>query len=101
MGVPDVTAAAMVDLVITFTVAECVVLWWYHRRTGQGLPAKDFMPTLLSGMLLMLALRMHMAGWSWMVTASLLAGGGVFHALDLRRRWRPTGHQADAIKRPS
>ena len=101
MGPGGFSATAMVDIVLVVSIAECLVLWVYHQRTGKGIPGKDFMPTLLSGMMLMLALRMHMAQWSWMVTASLLAGGGVFHALDLRRRWRPGGHQPDTIKRPS
>ncbi len=95
------SATTMVDIVIAVAVAEGLVLWIYHHRTGKGIPGRDFLPTLLAGMLLMFALRMHTAGADWTVTASLLAGGGVFHTLDLRRRWRPAGHQPDAIKPPS
>lgn len=94
-------ATAMVDIVIAVTAVEAVVLWLYNLRSGKGLAGKDFLPTLLSGLLLMLALRVHMSGLGWMPTAALLAGAGVFHALDLRQRWQPAGRQPHAINRPS
>lgn len=95
------SAATMVDIVIVVTVLEAVALWLYHHRTGKGLAVRDFLPALLSGLLLMFALRLHTADSAWMPTAALLAGAGVFHTLDLRRRWRRTGHQRHAINQPS
>jgi hypothetical protein len=86
------SAMTMVDIVIAVTAVEAVVLWLYHRHTGKGLAGRDFLPTLLSGLLLMVALRLHMAGMGWMPTAALLAGAGVFHTVDLRRRWRSPNH---------
>ena len=91
----------MVDIVIAVTAVEAVVLWLYHQHTGKGLAGRDFLPTLLSGLLLMLALRMHMTGLGWMPTAALLTGAGIFHTVDLRRRWRPASRQPHAINRPS
>lgn len=91
----------MVDIVIVVTAVEALVLWAYHLLTGKGLAGKDFLPTLLSGLLLVLALRLHLADFGWMPTAALLAGAGAFHAIDLRRRWRPAGRQPHAINRLS
>lgn len=82
------SATSMVDLVIGITVAEAVVLWTYHRFTGKGVAGRDFMLNLLSGLMLMVALRMHMAGTPWLVTAGLLAASGITHATDMWRRWR-------------
>ena len=95
------SAATLVNIAIVITVLEALALWLYHRRTGKGIAGRSFMPTVLSGLLLMLALRLHMEGTGWLPTAALLAGAGVFHALDLRRRWRPESRQTHAVKRPS
>jgi len=95
------TVLEMLDVVIGVTLAEAVILWIYHRRTGKGIAPPDLALTLLSGLLLMLAFRAHLAGQFWLVTTSLLAGGGICHALDLRRRWQPTGRQKPVIRQPS
>ena len=101
MDAPQWTATVMVDIVIVVTAVEALALWLYHHRTGKGIAGRDFLPTLSSGLLLMLALRLHMAGFGWMPTAALLAGAGAFHVIDLRRRWRPASRQPHAINRPS
>lgn len=94
-------ATTMVDIVIAVTALEALALWAYHWRTGKGIAGRDFMPTLLSGLLLMLALRTHMADAGWAPTALLMAGAGVLHALDLRRRWRAADRPHHAISQPS
>lgn len=101
MGPDGFTASTMVDIVLAVTVVEALALGVYHRLTGKGIPGFDLSLTLLSGGLLLLALRMHMAGHPWEITASLLAGGGICHALDLRRRWQPGGRQRRGVSRPS
>ena len=101
MDATHFSTTTLVDIVIVVTALEAVALWLYHHRTGKVLAGKDFLPALLSGMLLMLALRMHTADSDWMPSAALLTGAGVFHTLDLRRRWRRAGHQPHAINRPS
>ena len=95
------SAATLVSIAIVITVLEALALWLYHRRTGRGIAGRNFMPNLLSGLLLMFALRLHMEGIGWPPTAALLAGAGAFHALDLWRRWRPESRQTHAVKRPS
>ncbi len=80
--------APVVDVVIAFTAAELVVLWAWHRFTGRGLPAADYALSLLSGLLLMGALRgvLTPGAGAWALVS--LAGSGLCHALDLRQRWR-------------
>ena len=81
----------LIDGVIAFTLLEMVVLALYHRATGRGLPARDFLPSLAAGVALMFALRAAItgAGGGWM--AAGLIAAGLAHAADLRRRWRPRG----------
>ena len=98
MYLRDTTSA---DIEIVITALGSVAMWFYHRRAGEGVGGRHLRPALLSGLLLMLALRMHTAASAWMPVAALLAGAGVFHTLDLRRRWRHTGHQRHAINQLS
>ena len=85
-ALPDL--AGVVDGVIVFTAAEMALLWGWHRATGRGLPPADYVLSLLSGLLLMGALRGVLTpgagGWA----LACLAASGVCHALDLRQRWR-------------
>jgi hypothetical protein len=87
---PDITwsAAMMVDAVIGVTVIEAAVLWSYHRATGKGISGRHFMLNLLSGLLLMVALRAHIGGAPGVFTAGLLAASGIAHATDMWRRWQ-------------
>ncbi|CAN5376256.1 hypothetical protein BH11PSE9_BH11PSE9_03330 [soil metagenome] len=82
-----VALAHVVDAVIAFTIAEAALLALYHRRTGKGVPPREFGANMLSGLCLMLALRLALSPvwWGW-VLASLLAAG-LAHGADLRRRW--------------
>ncbi len=90
---PELTP--LVDAVMVLTAAEGLVLWAWHRWTGRGLTARDYVLSLLSGLLLMGALRGALTpgtgAWVW----ACLAGSGVCHALDLRLRWQ----QASAAQR--
>ena len=82
---PDL--ARVVDAVMVFTSTEWLLLWTWHRFTGKGLVAADYALSLLSGLLLMGALRGALtpgAGW-WPLV--FVAASGVCHGLDLRQRW--------------
>jgi hypothetical protein len=78
----------LIDLVIVITLLEGVALALHHRMTGRGLAPADFMPSLASGLALMIALRAALDGApaAWVAAALMLAG--LAHAADLRRRWR-------------
>jgi len=80
--------AALVDLVIAFTLVEALGLLAYRRATGRGIAARLLLPNLAAGLCLLLALRaaVQHAGWPWIALA--LAAAGVAHLADLRMRWR-------------
>ena len=76
-----------VDAIIGFTLLETLGLLVYHRLSGRGPASGSILPTLASGLCLMLALRATIAGaaWPWIVAA--IFASGLAHASDLRRRW--------------
>lgn len=80
--------ATLIDTVLLVTVVEAFVLWIYHRKTGKGIPPRDFLGNLMSGLMLMAALRAHISNQPWFTMAGLLAASGVAHAADLWMRWR-------------
>lgn len=81
------SGALLIDIVITVTVIEWVLLSWWHRRTGRGIPMSELQGTLMAGLYLMLALRASMVSAPWYLVALLLLAAGLAHAADLWRRW--------------
>ena len=77
----------LIDIVIAVTVIEWLLLSWWHRRTGRGIPISELRATLLAGLYLMMALRASMVSAPWYVVALLLLAAGLSHAADLWRRW--------------
>lgn len=77
----------LIDIVIAVTVIEWVLLTWWHRRTGRGIPMSELRATLMAGLYLMLALRASMMSAPWYLVALLLLAAGLSHAADLWRRW--------------
>jgi hypothetical protein len=78
----------LVDLAIAVTVVEGVVLVLLHRAGGRGVAPRDYLPNLLAGLCLMVALRCLAGGAApaWIALWLLIAG--LAHVTDLRRRWR-------------
>jgi len=81
------SATGFVDLVIAITLAETMALWAWSRWRG-GIDFDALAPSLVSGLMLMVALRTAVGGavWPWVMLPVALAG--VAHLWDLRRRWR-------------
>ena len=84
--------AGFLDGVIVFTLLEFVVLARRHQRTGRGLPPRDLASGLAPGLCLMIALRLADVPELPLAAVLALAGAGLAHAWDFRRRFR----QADA-----
>ncbi len=85
---PLFASGRIVDLILAFAVFEVLGLWVYRRLTGHGIAPVDLAINLLSGISLLLAVRMALVGawWGWVglfLFLSLLA-----HVGDLARRWR-------------
>ena len=80
--------ALLVDFVIAFTLIEAAALMAYRAWTGRGVAWRDIGLNMLSGLLLMLALRglVRDAGGAWIALA--LLGAGVAHGADIWLRWR-------------
>jgi len=83
-----VTSGRIVELILLLTVVEGLGLVWWYRRSGRGVAPREFLANLVSGCLLLLAMRAYVgsAWWGWVAGCLLLAG--VAHSVDLLRRWR-------------
>jgi hypothetical protein len=91
--------AQWVDLVIAFTLIECLALALYHRATGKGVAVRDFAANMVSGLCLMLALRClsRDAGAGWV--AFFLLAAGIAHGTDIWMRWRRGPRAGPATRR--
>lgn len=78
----------LVDGVVLFTLAEAVWLTWLYHRHGRGVPPREFLANMASGLSLMLALRAALTGAGLALVALGLVAAGVLHGIDLWRRWR-------------
>jgi hypothetical protein len=78
----------LVDAVIALSLAEAAWLAWLHRRHGRGVAPGDYALNLASGLCLMLALRLSLAGSGPAPVMLCLLAAGLLHAGDLWRRWR-------------
>ena len=74
------------DLVLSFTLAEWLVLVLRHKFTGRGLDPLNVSLGLAPGLMLMLALKLsEPTTLTWPVMAAL-AASGLAHAIDFRKR---------------
>ncbi len=78
----------VVDGVIVLTVLELIVLVMLYRRTGRGLDPREILLNVLSGLSLMVALRIALTDLPLILILAALLCAGIFHSLDLLRRWR-------------
>jgi hypothetical protein len=78
----------IVDLILGLVVLEAMAVTLYHRNTGLGVAPADLLSNLLSGVFLMLALRVALVQASWTWTALLLFAALLAHLADLLRRWK-------------
>ncbi len=78
----------VLDLILAGMALEGLGLIVHHRATGRGVRPGRLLPNLLSGMCLLLAMRVGAAGawWGWVSLA--LLGALACHLVDLRRAWR-------------
>lgn len=82
----------LVDLALVITVVETAALLAWRRFSDAALPARSYLLNLLSGLFLMLALRLALAGAQWPWIPACLMAAGLAHGADLWRKWpRPPG----------
>ena len=78
----------LVDLILLVVVLEAAAFLWLWLRARRGVSPWDLLPNLCAGALLLLALRVTLAGAGWMLATLCLAAAGLAHLIDLCRRWR-------------
>ena len=97
---PSFGLAQLVDMVIAFTLVECLLLAAYHRVTGNGVALRDLLPNIGAGLCLMLALRCLARDTGSASVMLFLMAAGAAHAGDLLLRWRRSTRAA-AVKASS
>ncbi len=81
----------LIDLVISVTFVEGVLLGLWNIRTGRGPRSWEVWLMLMPGIWLMLAVRSVMTQQSWLFTAGFLAAAGLAHTGDMMRRLSQRG----------
>lgn len=77
----------VVDLVLAAFVLEGALLVGWRAATGRGIGYGAVAANLLSGGLIVMALRVAMVGGRTEAVAACLLGSLVAHLADLRQRW--------------
>jgi len=77
----------LVEAAIVITVFEAAALAAYHRATGRGIALHAYGLNLLSGLMLMVALRFGLSERPAYWPIVFLTGAGLAHGLDMWRRW--------------
>lgn len=77
----------VIDGIIALLLLEGLILYRYHHRTRRGPALPDIMTLVLSGVCLLLALRLALSGAAWPWLAAALLGALAAHLADLYRRW--------------
>lgn len=73
----------LIDLILLGMALEALWLRYRHRQQGhRGVP--PVMLHLLSGALLLIAMRLALADVPPLLTAAVLGFAGIFHAIDIR-----------------
>ena len=73
----------LVDIILLGMALEAFLLLWRHRRAGAS-EAPPMLLHLMSGALLLLAMKLALTGAPPTVVAATLGTAGLAHAADLR-----------------
>jgi hypothetical protein len=76
----------IVDLILALMVLEAIALWMLRRMSGRGPPLARWVPTLLAGAFLLLALRLAMTQSAWQGIAIALLLALLAHVADVLLR---------------
>lgn len=82
-----IETALIADLMLVFLAATSAFLFFFHRRTGRGIPVTGWIWNLLSGGCLILAFRAALVDTVWGWIALALIGALTFYFMDLFTRW--------------
>jgi hypothetical protein len=81
----------LLAIVALIALEAAALLWLWHRR-GTGLAPRECLGNLVSGGLLMMAVRAALLDQPWGLVATWLLGALFAHVIDVLLRWRrPAG----------
>jgi hypothetical protein len=81
----------LLAIVALIALEASALLWLWYRR-GAGLPPREYLGNLVSGGLLMMAVRAALLDQPWVLVAMWLLGALFAHVIDMLLRWRrPAG----------
>lgn len=80
------TATRLVDIALACIVLEALVLWLLRHRWTKFAHPRGVAANVLSGAVLMVALRIALSGGHWSLIALCLSVSLVAHAADLSHR---------------
>ncbi len=83
-----VGSGRVLDAILVAMALEGAVLVALWRMSGRGVAPGALLPNLFSGMCLLGAMRVALAGGWWAWVSLLLLAAGLLHGADLWRRWR-------------
>ncbi len=90
MDLADLFASGrIVDLILVAVCIEALLLGALRRTRRRGPVLADWLPNLVAGAALLLALRLALTQSDWYWIAALLLLSLLAHAADLARRLRP------------
>jgi hypothetical protein len=78
----------IIDIIIAGMFLEGLALAALHSKTGHGVPPRNLLPNLGSGMCVLLAMRLALAGAWWGYASAALLLALIFHVADLAGKWR-------------
>lgn len=76
-----------IDWILAGMGLEAIALAVFHRRTGRGPPTASILPNIAAGAMLLLGMRLALAGTWWGWISLCLFIGLMAHLADLRQRW--------------
>ena len=82
-----IASGRVIDFIVAGMVLEGIGLAVWHHRTGRGIAPSVYLANLLSGMCLLLAMRVALGGAWWGWAGAFLLGALVAHLTDLARSW--------------
>jgi hypothetical protein len=88
---PLFASGRIIDLILLLVAAEAALLAWLGPRAGRESLFTDIAPTLVSGALLLLTVRVALIGAWWGWIALILTLALISHGIELALRWRKAG----------
>lgn len=80
------TSGRVIDIILAAMVLEAILLLLYRRRSGAGPTLAQTIANLLSGAMIMLAVRSALTDSGWETTAVFLLSAFAAHIVDLKLR---------------